>query len=48
MGTSHVPGARIGGVLVTAVETSERLKVEKALEFKTQELFEAIRKVDPE
>jgi two-component sensor histidine kinase len=31
----------IGGVLVTAVETSERLKVEKALEFKTQELFEA-------
>jgi two-component sensor histidine kinase/PAS domain-containing protein len=31
----------IGGVLVTAVETSERLRVEKALELKTQELFEA-------
>jgi two-component sensor histidine kinase len=31
----------VGGVLVTAVETSERLRVEKALEFKTQELFEA-------
>ena len=31
----------IGGVLVTAVETSERLRVEKALEFKTQELSEA-------
>jgi PAS domain S-box-containing protein len=31
----------VGGVLVTAVETSERLKLEKALEFKTQELFEA-------
>ena len=31
----------IGGVLVTAVETSERLRVEKALESKTQELFEA-------
>jgi two-component sensor histidine kinase/PAS domain-containing protein len=30
----------IGGVLVTAVETTGRLKVEKALEFKTQELFE--------
>ena len=31
----------IGGVLVTAVETTERLRVENALEFKTQELFEA-------
>src|SRR5664279_2186159 len=31
----------IGGVLVTAVETSERLRIEKALEFKTQELSEA-------
>jgi two-component sensor histidine kinase len=31
----------VGGVLITAVETSERLRVEKALEFKTQELFEA-------
>jgi two-component sensor histidine kinase len=31
----------IGGVLVTAVETSERLRVEKALELKTHELFEA-------
>jgi len=31
----------IGGVLVTAVETTERLRVEKALELKTQELSEA-------
>jgi len=31
----------IGGVLVTAVETTERLRVENALELKTQELFEA-------
>jgi len=31
----------IGGVLVTAVETTERLRVEKALELKTQELFDA-------
>jgi two-component sensor histidine kinase len=31
----------VGGVLVTAVETTERLRVEKELEFKTQELFEA-------
>ena len=31
----------IGGVLVTAVETSERLKVEQALELKTKELSEA-------
>jgi PAS domain S-box-containing protein len=31
----------IGGVLVTAVETSERLRVEKTLELKTQELSEA-------
>jgi len=31
----------IGGVLVTAVETSERLRVEKTLALKTQELFEA-------
>jgi two-component sensor histidine kinase/PAS domain-containing protein len=30
----------VGGVLVTAVETSERLRVEKALGLKTQELFE--------
>ncbi len=35
----------IGGVLVTAVETSERLRVEKALELKTQELFEANRQL---
>jgi PAS domain-containing protein len=38
----------IGGVLVTAVETSERLKVEQALEFKTQELFEANRQLQHE
>jgi PAS domain S-box-containing protein len=38
----------IGGVLVTAVETSERLRVEKALEFKTQELFEANRRLHNE
>jgi PAS domain S-box-containing protein len=31
----------VGGVLVTAVETSERQRVEKALELKTQELFES-------
>jgi two-component sensor histidine kinase/PAS domain-containing protein len=31
----------IGGVLVTAVETTERLRVEKELEFKTHELFQA-------
>jgi PAS domain S-box-containing protein len=41
---SPVPDASsptgVGGVLVTAVETSERLRVEKALELKTQELFE--------
>ena len=35
----------IGGVLVTAVETSERLKIESALEFKTQELTEANRQL---
>ena len=35
----------IGGVLVTAVETSERLKVEQALEFKTKELSEANRQL---
>ena len=35
----------IGGVLVTAVETSERLRIEKALEFKTQELSEANRRL---
>jgi two-component sensor histidine kinase len=35
----------IGGVLVTAVETSERRRVEKALEFKTQELSEANRRL---
>jgi PAS domain S-box-containing protein len=35
----------IGGVLVTAVETSERLRVEKALELKTQELSEANRQL---
>jgi PAS domain S-box-containing protein len=33
----------IGGVLVTAVETTERLKIEKALEVKTAELTEANR-----
>ena len=33
----------IGGVLVTAVETSERLRVEEALESKTRELSEANR-----
>ena len=38
----------IGGVLVTAVETSERLRVEKALELKTQELFEANRRLHNE
>jgi two-component sensor histidine kinase len=38
----------IGGVLVTAVETSERLRVEKALEFKTQELSEANRRLHNE
>src|ERR1700733_16113021 len=38
----------IGGVLVTAVETSERLKIEKALEFKTQELSEANRRLHNE
>ena len=31
----------IGGVLVTAVETSERLRADKALELKSQELSEA-------
>ncbi len=35
----------IGGVLVTAVETSERLRVEKALEFRTKELSEANRQL---
>jgi two-component sensor histidine kinase/PAS domain-containing protein len=35
----------IGGVLVTAVETSERLRIEKALELRTQELFEANQKL---
>jgi PAS domain S-box-containing protein len=35
----------IGGVLVTAVETSERLRIEKALELKTQELSEANRQL---
>ncbi|WP_050043919.1 HWE histidine kinase domain-containing protein [Bradyrhizobium sp. LTSPM299] len=35
----------IGGVLVTAVETSERLRVEKALALKTQELSEANRRL---
>src|SRR5277367_2725672 len=35
----------IGGVLVTAVETSERLRVEKALEYKTRELSEANRQL---
>ena len=35
----------IGGVLVTAVETSERLRVERALELKTQELSEANRQL---
>ncbi len=35
----------IGGVLVTAVETTERLKVEKALELKTHELSEANRQL---
>ena len=35
----------IGGVLVTAVETSERQGIEKALEFKTQELSEANRRL---
>ena len=35
----------IGGVLVTAVETTERLGIEKALELKTQELFEANRRL---
>jgi PAS domain S-box-containing protein len=34
-----------GGVLVTAVETSERLRAEKALESKTQELSEANRQL---
>ena len=38
----------IGGVLVTAVETSERLRVEKALELRTQELFEANRRLHNE
>ena len=36
----------IGGVLVTAVETSERLRIEKALESKTQELSEANRRLE--
>lgn len=36
----------IGGVLVTAVETTERLRIEKALEFKTQELSEANRQLN--
>ena len=35
----------IGGVLVTAVETTERLKVERALELKTQELSEVNRQL---
>jgi two-component sensor histidine kinase/PAS domain-containing protein len=35
----------IGGVLVTAVETTERLRVEKALELKTQELSEVNRQL---
>ena len=35
----------IGGVLVTAVETSERLRIERALELKTQELSEANRRL---
>jgi PAS domain S-box-containing protein len=35
----------IGGVLVTAVETSERLRVEAALELRTQELSEANRRL---
>ena len=36
----------IGGVLVTAVETSERLRVEKALEFKTRELSEVNQRLE--
>jgi two-component sensor histidine kinase/PAS domain-containing protein len=36
----------IGGVLVTAVETSQRLRVENALEIKTQELSEANRRLN--
>ena len=36
----------IGGVLVTAVETTERLRIEKALESKTQELSEANRQLN--
>jgi two-component sensor histidine kinase/PAS domain-containing protein len=35
----------IGGVLVTAVETSDRLRIEKALELKTHELSEANRRL---
>ena len=35
----------IGGVLVTAVETTERLRIENALESKTQELSEANRRL---
>ena len=35
----------IGGVLVTAVETTERLKVEGELQFKTQELSQANRRL---
>lgn len=47
---SPVPDASsptgIGGVLVTAVETSDRLRVEKALESKTRELSEANRRLE--
>ncbi len=35
----------VGGVLVTAMETTERLRVEKALESKTEELSEANRQL---
>jgi len=50
VGYSPVPDpsspSGIGGVLVTAVETSERLRIEKALESKTQELSEANRRLE--
>ena len=35
----------IGGVLITAVETTERLRIEKALELKTRELSETLQQL---